>query len=74
MHPLVKLLHESRLRGDGRLSLCRSETDHPCAGVCGPCLSIEKRAIAIEASSKKPKATVETTNGPESSVVPTRDP
>ena len=45
IHPLVKLLRESRLRGDGRLSLCRSETDHPCVGVCGYCRAIEARVV-----------------------------
>lgn len=48
MHPLVRLLREMRQKGDGRLSLCRSESDHPCVDVCGPCRSIEKRAEALE--------------------------
>lgn len=56
MHPLIKLLRESRARGDGRLSLCRSETDHPCVGMCGECLSIEKRAEKLECELMKKEA------------------
>lgn len=48
MHPLVRLLREMRQKGDGRLSLCRSESDHPCTDVCGACRAIEKRAEALE--------------------------
>ena len=49
MNPLVKLLRWCRANvADGRISLCRVEGQWVCPNPCGPCLSVEKRALRAE--------------------------
>lgn len=49
MNALVKLVRWCRENvPDGRVSLCRVEGQPICPKPCGPCLSVEKRALAAE--------------------------
>lgn len=49
MSPLVKLLRWCRENvPDGRVSLCRVEGQHICPKPRGECLSVERRAVAVE--------------------------